>query len=235
MKHIFLIIFSYFCVYFYRVFIRLLAVVIVRCSSSSSKVLGYTSCVAKWFILRASVFPEVKEQIHLSLPSPDHHSLSVAPLLLSSTVFTPSLSSMWIPAIICSLFHPPLLSPFLLHPRATFPYVLPVVRLCGQTSRSRCYVWCFCVKNRNVLLFFCGSDITLSLPTRLFCTVRESEPLLMSSKCEWNELLLTFNPFNVFSLQVDPRHKALWKHSYSSRRATKVRLTSCVDFNILCV
>lgn len=184
---------------------------------------------AEWFIISASLFPWSQEQIHLSPLSADHHSLAAAPSLVSSTQFFLSCSPapVRIPPedqchhlfpLFLLWFHPPLLSSF---PRWS-------CQQCGLKQMCLVFLW-------NVLLLSCGNDITLK-PAHMFVLyVPESKQLLMSSKCEWNELLLTFNPFHLFYSQVDPRHKALWKHSYSRHCATKVSLIlAFVDLHVLC-
>lgn len=122
----------------------------------------------EWFIISASLFPRVKEQIHSSLLSPDYHSLAAAPCLsvtsslLSSTLSPPSRPYPPRGSLPSSV---PSVPPFTLH------HCLFSSSTSGTLSRTSCQrcgfvaeplkqMLCFCVKHRNVLPFFCGNDIT---------------------------------------------------------------------------
>lgn len=130
------------------------------------------------------------------------------------------------------LFHPPSLSSFPPPPPGRFP----VRSASGVALRpnlwSRCCVRCLLCKERsrnvlNLLLWRWHHPRS----AHMFVLYLSPKPLLMSSECEWNELPLTFFliRFILFYFQVAPRHKALWKHSHSSRGAAKVSLTSLFE------
>lgn len=109
---------------------------------------------------------------------------------------------------------------------------------CGfmvETSGSRCFVWCFCVKAQKCSALRPWRWHHLQACPHVWCRVEPSVQAASHELKVWMEWTPVDTPadflirFDVF-FQVDPSHKALWKHSHSSRRATKVRLTSCVDF-----
>ncbi len=164
-------------------------VVIVRYSTNPSTVLGYTKShhhifcrviYYKCFIISPSKGTD-----------PFVSPVSWLPQFGSCSLFVHcSFTSLLVP-IFSFPFPPPNLIPhedlchhlfplFLLSPSITVffppppPGYFPVHPASGvalwPNLWSRCCVWCFCVKRRKVLPFFCGNDITPNLPTCLCCT-----------------------------------------------------------------
>lgn len=144
------------------------------------------------FIISASLFPQVKEQTHSSLLSPDYHSLAAAPclsvapsLLFLVTIFSPilipheDLCHHLLPLFLLSssitvFSRPP-------PPPGHFP-VRPAssAALWPNLWSTRC-VWCFCVKHQNVLFLLLWQWHHPPICPRVY-PVPESKPLLMSSK-----------------------------------------------------
>lgn len=156
-----------------------------------------TMYFVEWFIISVSLFAQVQEESHLFSWLPQFDSWS--PFIhCSFTLFLIPIflafSPMRISAIICSSFHTPSLSfRSLSNLRATFPYVLPAVWLCGRTSEAD-VVFGVSVWGTEM---FCLSFVAMTSPP--VCPhvypVPESKPLLMSSSVDkmnscWHSWLL---------------------------------------------
>lgn len=91
----------------------------------------------QWFIISASLFPELKEQIH---SSPDHHSLAAAPCSSFSSSLYFLLPLLLLSSSITVSSPPP---HFTVRPASSVAL--------RSNLWSTCCVWCFCAKCRNVL------------------------------------------------------------------------------------
>lgn len=149
-----------------------------------------------------SLFAPIQERLHPSLLSPDYHILTADP------PFAPSIADF----------------SFLLQPPSCFPVraASSVASVVEPLKQMLCLV-CLCEAQKcSACLLWQWRHPPTNLPKCLSCTWVQATSHELQV---WIKLTpidtLNFN-LHLFYFQVDPCHKALRKHSYSSRCATKV-------------